>query len=82
MQELTEALKNTKNNKSPGIDGYPIEFFLIFLERFSNFCSERFEFFICHWEFINIIKTGGYYMYSKTKQVSILLKKLKTDFTA
>ena len=27
MQELTEALKNTKNNKSPGIDGYPIEFF-------------------------------------------------------
>ena len=30
--ELTEALKLTKNNKSPGIDGIPYEFYKIFRE--------------------------------------------------
>ena len=30
MKKLTVAIKNTKNNESPGIDGYPIEFFNFF----------------------------------------------------
>ena len=30
VQELTEALKNTKNNKTPGLDGFPAEFFKVF----------------------------------------------------
>ena len=31
IEELGEALKNSKNNKSPGIDGFPYEFFKVFL---------------------------------------------------
>ena len=30
VQELSEALKNTKNNKTPGLDGFPAEFFKVF----------------------------------------------------
>ena len=29
--ELASALKNMKNNKSPGLDGFTVEFFLFFL---------------------------------------------------
>ena len=37
MKELTVSLKNTKNNKSPGIDGYPIEFCKFFWKDLGNF---------------------------------------------
>ena len=67
MKELTVSLKNTKNNKSPGIDGYPIEFYKFFWKDLGNFVLNALNFFKCHWKFINIIKTGCYYMYSKTK---------------
>ena len=30
IKELSEALKNTKNNKTPGLDGFPAEFFKVF----------------------------------------------------
>ena len=30
LSELTEALKTIKNNKTPGIDGFPSEFFNVF----------------------------------------------------
>ena len=30
VQEISYALKNTKNNKSPGLDGFPAEFFKVF----------------------------------------------------
>ena len=30
VQEISEALKNTKNNKTPGLDGFPAEFFKVF----------------------------------------------------
>ena len=32
LEELAKALKNMKNNKTPGIDGFPAEFFKVFLE--------------------------------------------------
>ena len=37
MQELTEALKNTENNKNPGIDGYPIKFLKFFWKDLGIF---------------------------------------------
>ena len=30
VQEISYALKNTKNNKSPGLDGFPAGFFKVF----------------------------------------------------
>ena len=35
--ELLNALKNTPNNKSPGSDGYPAEFYKIFWTRCKDF---------------------------------------------
>ena len=32
-EEISYAIKNMKNNKSPGIDGFPVEFFKIFWGR-------------------------------------------------
>lgn len=36
-QELTETLKHTKNDKSPGLDGYPPEFFKFFWSDLGYF---------------------------------------------
>ena len=44
MKELTVALKSTKNNKSPGIDGYPIEFFNFFRKDLGNFVLNALNF--------------------------------------
>ena len=33
ISEIKEAIKRMKNEKSPGIDGLPIEFFKIFLNE-------------------------------------------------
>ena len=33
IEELTDALKNTKNNKSPGIDGFPADFLKVFWSK-------------------------------------------------
>ena len=37
LQELTNALSNMKNNKSPGTDGYSCEFFKVFWNRLGSF---------------------------------------------
>ena len=37
LQELTNALRNMKNNKSPGTDGYSCEFFKVFWNRLGSF---------------------------------------------
>ena len=37
MIELTKALNETKNNKSPGTDGYPIEFYRCFWDKIGFF---------------------------------------------
>jgi len=34
-EELTEAVKSTKNGKSPGSDGFPVEFFQIYWKCFG-----------------------------------------------
>ena len=37
LEEATAALKNMKNNKSPGSDGYPAEFFKVFWKDLGAF---------------------------------------------
>ena len=48
LNELSYALKNMKNNKTPGIDGFSVEFFKVFwrqlkylILRVANFCFEQ-----------------------------------------
>ena len=47
MDELTRALNNSKNNKSPGPDGYPVEFYKHFWDKLGPFLlralNENFE---------------------------------------
>ena len=37
LSELSKALRNMKNNKSPGTDGYSCEFFKVFWSKLGNF---------------------------------------------
>ena len=37
IEELKRALLNTKNNKSPGLDGFPVEFFKTFWDELGSF---------------------------------------------
>ena len=48
LEELNTALKNMKNNKTPGIDGFPSEFFKMFwgklkflILRVANYCYSK-----------------------------------------
>ena len=48
LEELNRALKNMKNNKTPGIDGFPSEFFKMFwsklkflILRVANYCYDK-----------------------------------------
>ena len=40
LSELSIALQNMKNNKSPGTDGFSSEFFKSFLEKIRHLCNE------------------------------------------
>ena len=40
LGELSNSLKNMKNFKSPGLDGFTVEFFKNFLDRFKIFYSK------------------------------------------
>ena len=37
LQELTEALKGMANNKAPGTDGFPTEFYELFWKDLKHF---------------------------------------------
>lgn len=37
VQECAEAIKHMKNNKSPGLDGIPIEFYKIFWNKIKDY---------------------------------------------
>ena len=37
INELDEALSNMKNNKTPGLDGFPTDFFKVFLQKLKFF---------------------------------------------
>ena len=43
LQEALSALKNTKNDKSPGSDGYTVEFFKFFFKDIGTFMTRSFN---------------------------------------
>ena len=44
ISEIKEAIKHMKNEKSPGIDGLPIEFYKIFWNEIKDMLSESYTF--------------------------------------
>ena len=72
MQELTEALKNTKNNKSPGIDRYPIEFFKFFWKDLGIFVLNALNF---------SYVTGNLSISLKRGLLHVFQNKTSVDFT-
>ena len=44
FQECTDVLKEMKNGKSPGSDGYPIEFFKVFWNQIGHLVVNCFNY--------------------------------------
>ena len=44
LDEISLALKNMKNNKTPGIDGFPAEFFKVFWNQLKYFVHRAINF--------------------------------------
>ena len=72
MKELTVALINTKNNKSPGIDGYLIEFFKFFWKDLGNFVLNALNF---------SYVTGNLSISLKRGLLHLFQNKISVDFT-
>ena len=79
--ELAEALKNMKNSKTPGSDGFTAEFFKFFWPDLKHFILNS-KFWIQNWFIFNNSKTGYHNLPSKTKQISFLSQKLAPDFSS
>lgn len=43
QKEILEVIKSVKNNKTPGPDGYPIDFYKIFFEQFIFILEKTFN---------------------------------------
>ena len=80
MQELTEALKNTKNNKAQVLTD--IRFFKFFWKDLGIFVLNALHFSYVTGNLSISLKRGVITCIQKKKQVSISLKTLETDFTA
>ena len=44
INEIKEAVKRMKNEKSPGIDGFPVEFYKIFWNEIKDMLSESYQY--------------------------------------
>ena len=64
-QELFDVVKEMKMNKTPGFDGLPVEFYIIFLARYLRYAYEFLQFFIAKWFVVFFSKKWGYYNTSK-----------------
>ena len=63
-QEVLSALKRTKNNKSPGLDGYTVEFFKFFFVDLGNFMVRSINCGFRKGGNVSNTKTGSNYLYT------------------
>ena len=59
MEELTEAVKSIKNNKSPGSDGFTGEFYKRFWEDIKGLLLDQFQYAIKHGQLSIDQRRGG-----------------------
>ena len=60
-EEATETLKNMKNDKSPGSDGYTAEFFKFFWRDLDHFVVRSFNYGLKYKKTLNHSTTRGYH---------------------
>lgn len=68
MQELTLALQNMQNNKSPGPEGFPVEFFKAFHNQLIP---------LLHAVYVESLSNGSLPFTLRQASISVLLKKGK-----
>lgn len=68
MQELTLALQNMQNNKAPGPDGFPVEFFKAFHNQLIP---------LLHAVYVESLSNGSLPFTLRQASISVLLKKGK-----
>ena len=62
-EEASCVLKEMKNMKSPGTDGFSADFFKFFLEQDWSFSSQNFEYELQKRYSVSNPETGNYYFY-------------------
>ena len=65
LQELSLAVKSMKNNKTPGTDGLPIDFYKVFWGRLKTFLLDLYS---------EIVEDGEFHLSGKRSVLSLLEK--------
>ena len=55
LEELTKTLKNMQDNKTPGIDGFPAEFFKVFWTKLGKIKKGKSRENICNWRPLSML---------------------------
>ena len=85
LEEATFALRNFKNNKSPGTDGFTTEFLKFFWNDIGIFVVNSLNYGYEVGELSSTQKEDiitCHYMYSKRKQRQNIIKKLETNISS
>ena len=69
IEELGKAVKMIENNKSPGVDGIPIEFYKCFWARIKEFMLSLYE---------EIIQDGEFHLTAR-RSITVLIEKIGKD---
>ena len=84
--ECLNALKNMQNGKSPGCDGFTVDFYKFFWKNIKNFLVDSLNFAFCNGELSVDQKRGVITLIPKKHKIRILLKNwrpislLNTDY--
>lgn len=81
-QEIKFVLKNMDNNKSPGNDGYPAEFFKFFWQDLGHFIVRSFKHALSSGSLSITQKRGIITCIPKGDKPRQFLKKLEADYTS
>ena len=79
--EVTETLRNMKNDKNPGIDGFPANFYKVFRKRIGHFVVKALNYAFMTNSFEKNIKLGIITLIPKEEKPKQFLKNLEDNYT-